>query len=172
MGRKILTETDKQELMQYTDLKVSEGGGSSVVVDAVMSDYSINPVQNKVVKKYVDDTRYNLNTQITYSNGMSASAGQMASQAMQVAKGRATGYVFDTEEDMRNALNDAQFVSTLVMGDNLYIRDVGVPDYWWDATEGREAIYPLETQKVNLTEYVKKESFVYDEATETLYITL
>lgn len=31
------------------------GGGSDIVVDSVMSDISANPVQNKVVKKYVDD---------------------------------------------------------------------------------------------------------------------
>ena len=33
----------------------SGGGGSDIVVDASMSDTSTNPVQNKVVKKYVDD---------------------------------------------------------------------------------------------------------------------
>jgi hypothetical protein len=31
------------------------GGGSTIVVDTEMSDTSINPVQNKVVKKYTDD---------------------------------------------------------------------------------------------------------------------
>lgn len=34
----------------------SGGGGSDIVVDSAMSSTSINPVQNKVVKKYVDDT--------------------------------------------------------------------------------------------------------------------
>lgn len=33
----------------------TSGGGSDIVVDASMSDTSTNPVQNKVVKKYVDD---------------------------------------------------------------------------------------------------------------------
>ena len=32
-----------------------EGSGAAVTVDAEMSDTSINPVQNKVVKAYVDD---------------------------------------------------------------------------------------------------------------------
>lgn len=31
------------------------GGGNSIIVDAGMSDVSENPVQNKVVKKYIDD---------------------------------------------------------------------------------------------------------------------
>lgn len=35
---------------------------------------------------------------------------------------------------------------------SLYIEDVDVPDYWW----GGAAALPLETQKVDLTEYVKK----------------
>jgi hypothetical protein len=33
----------------------SGGGGSDIVVDSAMSSSSTNPVQNKVVKKYVDD---------------------------------------------------------------------------------------------------------------------
>lgn len=32
----------------------TSGGGSDIVVDSVMSDTSTNPVQNKVIKKYVD----------------------------------------------------------------------------------------------------------------------
>ena len=35
----------------------SGGGGSDIVVDSAMSDTSTNPVQNKVVKKYVDDQK-------------------------------------------------------------------------------------------------------------------
>ena len=31
------------------------GGGSTIIVDSEMSDTSANPVQNKVVKKYIDD---------------------------------------------------------------------------------------------------------------------
>lgn len=33
----------------------SSGGGSDITVDSAMSDSSTNPVQNRVVKKYVDD---------------------------------------------------------------------------------------------------------------------
>lgn len=41
----------------------------------------------------------------------------------------------------------------IAVGTNLYIRDVGVPDYWWDGSKAQE----LETQKVDLIEYAKKE---------------
>ena len=34
--------------------------GETVVVDGAMSDSSINPVQNKVVKEYVDDTKHDI----------------------------------------------------------------------------------------------------------------
>lgn len=71
-----------------------------------------------------------------------------------VAKGRATGYVFDTETDMFNWLGDAENVAKLILGDNLYIRETDVPDFWWDGF----APQPLETQKVDLEEYAKKSS--------------
>lgn len=74
-----------------------------------------------------------------------------AMEAQAIAKGRATGYVFDTEEDLALWLAEDSHVAALVVGDNLYIRDLGVPDYWWDGAQKQ----PLETQKVELTEYVK-----------------
>ena len=76
-----------------------------------------------------------------------------------IAKGRATGYVFDTVEDMNIWLSgdqdDIPYPNTdmLVLGDNLYIRATDVPDYWWDGSSAQ----PLETQKVDLTEYVTTE---------------
>lgn len=69
-----------------------------------------------------------------------------------IVKGRASGYVFDTLSDMYGWLDNNNNVTNLKLGDNLYIRDVDVPDYWWDGTQVQE----LETQKVDLTEYAKK----------------
>ena len=73
-----------------------------------------------------------------------------------VAKGRSAGYVFDTEADMFEWLSEEENRSELVLGDNFYIRDTSVPDYWWDATSGQARV--LETQKVDLTEYAKTSS--------------
>lgn len=70
-----------------------------------------------------------------------------------IAKGRSAGYVFDTKADMDTALQQEAFVSKLIKGDNLYIRDLNAPDYWWDG----EQAYELETQKVDLSEYYTKE---------------
>jgi hypothetical protein len=41
----------------------------------------------------------------------------------------------------------------IAVGTNLYIRDIGVPDYWWDGAQAQE----LETQKVDLKDYAKSE---------------
>ena len=94
-------------------------------VDAALSETSTNPVQNKVVAAKL-------------------------SEVESIAKGRATGHVFETETDMRTWI--AANASALNLGDNLYIRATDVPDYWWDGTSAQ----PMETQKVDLTEYAKK----------------
>lgn len=89
-------------------------------------------------------------------------------QAEIIAKGKATGYVFDTLEDLELWLQNETNVNKLVLGDNLYIRTIGVPDYWWDGSSKQV----LETEKPDLTEYAKKEQFVtltqaeYDNLTE------
>lgn len=82
----------------------------------------------------------------------------ISERAETIAKGRATGYVFDTLEELDLWLQDEENTSKLVLGDNLYIRAIGVPDYWWDGKEKQV----LETQKVDLAEYVTQEEFNED----------
>lgn len=81
--------------------------------------------------------------------------------ATAIAKGRSTGYVFDTEEELNNWLSVSENTDKLVLGDNLYIRDVGVPDRWWDGS----ASYQLETQKVDLSPYKPYEDLKKEFAT-------
>lgn len=69
-----------------------------------------------------------------------------------IAKGRATGYVFDTVDDMNLWIADEKNKAQLVLGDNLYIRAINVPDFWWDG----ENPQILETQKVDMSEYATK----------------
>lgn len=69
-----------------------------------------------------------------------------------IARGRATAYVFDTYADMVAWLAITANVETLVVGDNLYIRDTGVKDYWWDGTAAQE----LEAEAPDLTDYYTK----------------
>lgn len=77
----------------------------------------------------------------------------IAEDAKAIAEGKAKGYVFDTKSQMEEWLSDPDHRELLHMGDNLYIIDTNVPDYWWDGTQARE----LETQKVDLTQYLTKE---------------
>ena len=77
---------------------------------------------------------------------------EVLNEVESIVKGRATGYVFDTLEDLETWLQDENNTSNLVLGDNLYIRALDVPDYWWDGSSKQE----LETQKVDLEEYLKK----------------
>jgi hypothetical protein len=72
-----------------------------------------------------------------------------------IAKGRATGYVFDTFEDMQQWLAIETNVQMLNLGDNLYIRAINVPDYWWDG----ESAQQLETQKVDLSGYMQTNDY-------------
>lgn len=80
-------------------------------------------------------------------------------EANAIAKGRAKGYVFDTVEDLDLWLSDEAHTAELAVGDNFYIRALDVPDYWWDGTQKQ----PLETQKVELSGYVKNTDYATGE---------
>ena len=66
--------------------------------------------------------------------------------AENIARGRATGYVFDTLNDLDLWLQNSENKSKLVLGDNFYIRAVNVPDYWWDGIQKQQ----LEAEKPTL----------------------
>lgn len=89
----------------------------------------------------------------------------VANNALTIAKGKATGYVFDTVEDMQNWIADN--IDILQVGDNLYIKDVEVPDYWWDGTIPQQ----LETQKVDLSNYVTKDEIIQEVVIVDVHIT-
>lgn len=81
-----------------------------------------------------------------------------ASAAEEIAKGKNQARVFNTTDDMYTWLADEANKGVAQVGDNLYIVDVGVPD-WWIAevldTPNDSGYYyelgQLETQKVDLT---------------------
>lgn len=85
------------------------------------------------------------------ASSVAAAAQQKAQQAENIAKGRATGYVFDTKADMVNWLKVADNKAKLQLGDNLYIVAINTPDYWWDGNTYQQ----LETEHPDLTQYVK-----------------
>lgn len=76
---------------------------------------------------------------------------EIANRAESIAKSKATAYVFDTLEDLENKLSDKDFIDNLVIGDNLYIRALNTPDYWWDGVQKQI----LETEKPDFSNYIK-----------------
>lgn len=71
-----------------------------------------------------------------------------------IAGGGVSALVFDTKADLDTWIASAGNTATLKAGQNIYIKEMDVPDYWWDGS----ALQPLETQKVDLTGYVTEES--------------
>lgn len=89
------------------------------------------------------------------ANDIANSAIGEAQEAINIAKGRATGYVFDTKAELDAWLEDTENKAKLILGDNLYIRAINQPDYWWDGT----TIQQLETEHPDLTDYVKNTDY-------------
>ena len=94
-----------------------------------------------------------------------------ADEALTIAKGRNRALTFLTYQELSSWIDgdftrpDGKTVSDLMTGDNLYIVETGVPDYWWDG----EQIRPLETQKVDLSEYAEKD-YVDEEIAEQVAV--
>jgi len=70
-----------------------------------------------------------------------------------IARGKATAYVFDTYQEMQTWVNIPENKAKLVVGDNLYIRDTSVKDYWWDGEQPCE----LEAEAPDLSNYYTRE---------------
>lgn len=80
-------------------------------------------------------------------------------EATNIAKGKNRAHVFSTTEAMQTWLSDENNKGLYNVGDNLYIVDVDVPDWWisavLDTADASTGYYyniaQLETQKVDLT---------------------
>lgn len=69
------TDTNAAATVEYVKNKVSEVSSSGgITVDTAMSDTSTNPVQNKAIKKYIDDHAVSLPLTLTYANGQATGA--------------------------------------------------------------------------------------------------
>lgn len=85
--------------------------------------------------------------------------------ALSIAKGKNQAHIFNTTDDMNAWMSVSSNAGLYTVGDNIYIIDTDVPD-WWVSEVLTEAdpdtgfyykIAQLETQKVDLTNYVSKE---------------
>lgn len=80
---------------------------------------------------------------------------QEIEEAKGIAEGRSRALVFNTTADLDDWLLIPGMKETLTTGDNLFIVALDEPDYWWSEEEIK--YYPLETQKVDLTDYAKSD---------------
>ncbi|KAA6367861.1 MAG: hypothetical protein EZS28_036612, partial [Streblomastix strix] len=64
-----------------------------------------------------------------------------------IASGKSKGYVFATTDEMNTWMEDQENVAKLAIGDNLYIVDKQVMDYWWDGSNLRA----LETEQPDMS---------------------
>ena len=89
---------------------------------------------------------------------------EVAEQALSIAKGKNQAKVFSTTEDMKTWLSDSSNIHKCNVGDNIYIVDVEVPDWWisevLDSADPTTGYYykiaKLETQKVDLSDLEDK----------------
>lgn len=77
----------------------------------------------------------------------------VANEAKSIAEGKTSSFVFDTVSAMNEWLANPSNTAQLSIGSNLYIRENGVPDYWWDGTMAVE----LESEGANLSDYYTSE---------------
>lgn len=99
-----------------------------------------------------------------------------ANNAYVLAMGRSRSHVFDTKSAMEAALQTA-LKGQYKVGDNIFITDISVPDYWVKkVTESDGATYalvevsPLETQKVDLSPYLKNTGIQVISGDAALYL--
>ncbi|KAA6369813.1 MAG: hypothetical protein EZS28_034661 [Streblomastix strix] len=64
-----------------------------------------------------------------------------------IASGKSKAYVFDTQSDLNDWMAIQENVAKLAIGDNLYIVDKQVVDYWWDGTD----LKVLETEQPDMS---------------------
>lgn len=82
--------------------------------------------------------------EISDINGLEDTIGTVTA----IANGKCHAEVFNTEEEMNAWIANTENTKNLRTGDVFLIREVKVPDYWWDETTASAQI--LETTKVEL----------------------
>lgn len=101
-----------------------------------LPDTTVIPTVPNVVSAFTNDADYASRTYVS-----------------EVAAGKCKAYTFETATELDEWLKVTDNTTELNNGDVFYIREVGVPDYWWDKETQSKQI--LETTKVDLTGYAK-----------------
>lgn len=178
----VINETTSKKVMtadERTKLNGIATGAQVNKIEAIkVNGTVVNPDSNKVVNITVDASgaassavsahntsstaHSDIRTLVSNAQTAANNAQAKANSAYTLAEGRARAVSFDTVEAMTSALKAAAKTDYKI-GDNLFIKATGVPDYWVSnvlttnsGTYGYFEISALETQKVDLTNYYTK----------------
>ncbi|KAA6371486.1 MAG: hypothetical protein EZS28_032987 [Streblomastix strix] len=134
-------KADKTELANYVDLQSAQ----TIIGTKQFGNISVSSI-SKLSKN---------DASILLAGGGDMLVSSLVSQPQlqevrDIAIGRSKGYVFNTLQDLNDWMAVPDNVANLAIGDNLYIVDSQITDYWWDGTQLRE----LETQQPDLSNVV------------------
>lgn len=125
-------------------------------------DAAIAELQTSVGKVDSLEKKINTNTQVTgqaitnINTNINGLKDQIKTiQTSITEKSGIQNFVFEDLADMNLWLEDEINVAKLAPGSNLYIKAYDVADYWWDGKQ----VQPLETEKVDLSAYVKNTDY-------------
>lgn len=154
------------ESLQGTDGTNATINGLNVL-NIIDSDTITTEISNNNIKFHATEnnlTAHAIDTTLHKTNGEQSKINNLPSDTISdlervelIAKGASRALVFETLIQLNNWIAgayirpDEKTIDDLRIGDNLFIIDRFVPDYWWDGTQKQE----LETQKVDLTDYPK-----------------
>ncbi|KAA6404098.1 MAG: hypothetical protein EZS28_000375 [Streblomastix strix] len=119
----LLLKADKTELADYVDL-------ASTHIIPGPNQFGIISVSS-VSKRNKNDASILLACGNDKLVSSSVTQSQLQ-EIIEIASGKSKGYIFETMKEMNTWMEDQENVAKLTIGDNLYIVDKQVMDYWWD----------------------------------------
>lgn len=146
-------ETNAAATVEYVKAKVASGG---VTVDTAMSSTSTNPVQNKVVKSYVDTKVSGLQTASQVQDAINSAItgvytpkGSIAFASLPTAAAGNKGWVYNVSDAFTTT---AAFVEgaghSYGAGTNVVCVDAGSGSYKWDVLAGTIDLTELTADEV------------------------
>ncbi|KAA6376025.1 MAG: hypothetical protein EZS28_028449 [Streblomastix strix] len=137
----LLLKADKSELADYVDL-------ASTQTITGQKQFGIISVSS-ISKQNKNDAS------ILLAGGGDMLVSSLVSQRQlqevrDIATGKSKGCVFATTDEMNTWMKDQENVAKLAIGDNLYIVDKQVMDYWWDGSSFRA----LETELPDMSNFM------------------
>lgn len=167
--KKVMTSDERTKLSN-----IASGAQVNVIESIKVNDVTITPDSNKAVNITAEPSgsvsthnssstaHTDIRNLVSTAQTTADNAQTKADSAYVLAEGRARAVSFDTLSAMTSALKSAAKTDYKI-GDNLFIKAVGVPDYWISnvlstntGTYGYFEISELETQKVDLSSYYTK----------------